>query len=181
MQSTQHRFPLNPALIVKSQVCMTGQHQWTSCALWGQTWDHRQQRDLICHVISGMATKTGFNHSLPSVLSNNCVTVHLFLHLLLLSLFSHINQKTQFENPVQEAKRNLSADVPTAVLLPAATPSGNHAPRSTNNCFTQQVASKQRSAMEWDYSHPLTDYLLSPPMLCNQWQRVEAFFKPMHF
>ncbi|TNN38294.1 Membrane-associated guanylate kinase, WW and PDZ domain-containing protein 3 [Liparis tanakae] len=40
----------------------------------------------------------------------------------------HINQKTQFENPVQEAKRKLSVDAPTAVLLPAATPSGTRPP-----------------------------------------------------
>uniref|UniRef100_A0A8C9XZH3 Membrane-associated guanylate kinase, WW and PDZ domain-containing protein 3 n=1 Tax=Sander lucioperca TaxID=283035 RepID=A0A8C9XZH3_SANLU len=35
----------------------------------------------------------------------------------------HINQKTQFENPVQEAKRKFSVDTPAAVLPPAATPS----------------------------------------------------------
>lgn len=35
----------------------------------------------------------------------------------------HINQKTQFENPVLEARRKLSVDMPTAVPPPSATPS----------------------------------------------------------
>uniref|UniRef100_G3PAH7 Membrane-associated guanylate kinase, WW and PDZ domain-containing protein 3 n=1 Tax=Gasterosteus aculeatus aculeatus TaxID=481459 RepID=G3PAH7_GASAC len=57
----------------------------------------------------------------------------------------HINQKTQFENPVQEAKRNLSADVPTAVLLPAATPSGNHAGA---RAFTRDPSQLQGSILQ---------------------------------
>ncbi|KAM9855558.1 membrane-associated guanylate kinase, WW and PDZ domain-containing protein 3a [Aulostomus maculatus] len=35
----------------------------------------------------------------------------------------HINQKTQFENPVMEAKRKMSVDMPAAASPPAATPS----------------------------------------------------------
>lgn len=38
---------------------------------------------------------------------------------------SHINQKTQFENPVMEAKRKLSAETPTGAPGPAAPPAGN--------------------------------------------------------
>ena len=38
---------------------------------------------------------------------------------------SHINQKTQFENPVMEAKRKMSVDMPTAAPPPAAAPAGN--------------------------------------------------------
>lgn len=49
----------------------------------------------------------------------------IFAHLILYSLYSHINQKTQFENPVMEAKRKLSVDTPIAAPPQAATPSGN--------------------------------------------------------
>lgn len=38
---------------------------------------------------------------------------------------SHINQKTQFENPVLEAKRKLSLDTPSSGQQGATTPSGN--------------------------------------------------------
>ncbi|CDR00461.1 unnamed protein product, partial [Oncorhynchus mykiss] len=37
----------------------------------------------------------------------------------------HINQKTQFENPVLEAKRKLSLDTPSPGLQGVNTPSGN--------------------------------------------------------
>lgn len=42
-------------------------------------------------------------------------------------LLSHINQKTQFENPVMEAKRKLSTDPPTGASPQpeAAAPPGN--------------------------------------------------------
>lgn len=40
-------------------------------------------------------------------------------------LCSHINQKTQFENPVMEAKKKLSAETPPGAPGPAATPAGN--------------------------------------------------------
>lgn len=40
-------------------------------------------------------------------------------------LCSHINQKTQFENPVMEAKKKLSAETLTGAPGPAATPAGN--------------------------------------------------------
>lgn len=40
------------------------------------------------------------------------------------SACSHINQKTQFENPVMEAKRKFMADTPTAAPPPLAPPSG---------------------------------------------------------
>lgn len=40
-------------------------------------------------------------------------------------LCSHIKQKTQFENPVMEAKKKLSAETPTGAPGPAATPAGN--------------------------------------------------------
>nr|XP_040049031.1 membrane-associated guanylate kinase, WW and PDZ domain-containing protein 3a isoform X1 [Gasterosteus aculeatus aculeatus] len=59
----------------------------------------------------------------------------------------HINQKTQFENPVQEAKRNLSADVPTAVLLPAATPSAEEPSRGAR-AFTRDPSQLQGSILQ---------------------------------
>lgn len=40
-------------------------------------------------------------------------------------LCSHIKQKTQFENPVMEAKKKLSAETLTGAPGPAATPAGN--------------------------------------------------------
>lgn len=55
--------------------------------------------------------------------SNNLF--YSFISCYNLPLCSHINQKTQFENPVLEAKRKLSVDIPTAVPPLAATPSGN--------------------------------------------------------
>ena len=39
--------------------------------------------------------------------------------------FSHINQKTQFENPVLEAKRKMSQDTTTPGQQGTPTPSGN--------------------------------------------------------
>lgn len=44
----------------------------------------------------------------------------MFLH----PLFSHINQKTQFENPVMEAKKKLSAEAPSGAPPPATTSPG---------------------------------------------------------
>ncbi|KAM8863549.1 membrane-associated guanylate kinase, WW and PDZ domain-containing protein 3a isoform 2-T2 [Spinachia spinachia] len=54
----------------------------------------------------------------------------------------HINQKTQFENPVQEAKRNLSVDV-----LPAATPSAEEPSRGAR-VFTRDPSQLQGSILQ---------------------------------
>ncbi|XP_056278397.1 membrane-associated guanylate kinase, WW and PDZ domain-containing protein 3a isoform X3 [Pseudoliparis swirei] len=59
----------------------------------------------------------------------------------------HINQKTQFENPVQEAKRKLSVDAPTAVLLPAATPSAEETGRGAR-VFTRDPSQLQGSILQ---------------------------------
>lgn len=59
-------------------------------------------------------------------------------------LFSHINQKTQFENPVMEAKKKLTAETPTGAPGPAAPPAGNS--RSTRRhaddlCLSEKLQS----------------------------------------
>ncbi|KAM6928531.1 membrane-associated guanylate kinase, WW and PDZ domain-containing protein 3a [Lycodopsis pacificus] len=59
----------------------------------------------------------------------------------------HINQKTQFENPVQEAKKKLSVDAPTAVLLPAATPSAEEPGRAAR-VFTRDPSQLQGSILQ---------------------------------
>ncbi|XP_042347232.1 LOW QUALITY PROTEIN: membrane-associated guanylate kinase, WW and PDZ domain-containing protein 3a [Plectropomus leopardus] len=59
----------------------------------------------------------------------------------------HINQKTQFENPVQEAKRKLSVDTPTAVLPPAATPSAEEPGRGVRG-FTRDPSQLQGSILQ---------------------------------
>ncbi|XP_037627318.1 membrane-associated guanylate kinase, WW and PDZ domain-containing protein 3a isoform X2 [Sebastes umbrosus] len=59
----------------------------------------------------------------------------------------HINQKTQFENPVQEAKRKLSGDTPTALLPPAATPSAEEPSRGAR-VFTRDPSQLQGSILQ---------------------------------
>ncbi|XP_037336535.2 membrane-associated guanylate kinase, WW and PDZ domain-containing protein 3a isoform X1 [Pungitius pungitius] len=59
----------------------------------------------------------------------------------------HINQKTQFENPVQEAKKNLSVEVPAAVLLPPATPSAEEPSRGAR-VFTRDPSQLQGSILQ---------------------------------
>ncbi|XP_039655764.1 membrane-associated guanylate kinase, WW and PDZ domain-containing protein 3a isoform X2 [Perca fluviatilis] len=58
----------------------------------------------------------------------------------------HINQKTQFENPVQEAKRKFSVDTPAAVLPPAATPSEE--PARGVRGFTRDPSQLQGSILQ---------------------------------
>ncbi|XP_039655765.1 membrane-associated guanylate kinase, WW and PDZ domain-containing protein 3a isoform X3 [Perca fluviatilis] len=59
----------------------------------------------------------------------------------------HINQKTQFENPVQEAKRKFSVDTPAAVLPPAATPSAEEPARGVRG-FTRDPSQLQGSILQ---------------------------------
>ncbi|KAM4571924.1 membrane-associated guanylate kinase, WW and PDZ domain-containing protein 3a [Fundulus diaphanus] len=59
----------------------------------------------------------------------------------------HINQKTQFENPVMEAKRNLSGDTPTAVQRPAAAPSEEEPARGLRG-FTRDPTQLQGSILQ---------------------------------
>lgn len=66
----------------------------------------------------------------------------VFVHVMsLCSPVSHINQKTQFENPVMEAKKKLSTDTPTGGPPPAATPTGNdnQPPWSRNTLLFREV------------------------------------------
>ncbi|CAB1459397.1 unnamed protein product [Pleuronectes platessa] len=59
----------------------------------------------------------------------------------------HINQKTQFENPVMEAKRKLSVDTPLAVPTPAATPSAEEPVRGVRG-FTRDPSQLQGSILQ---------------------------------
>ncbi|XP_060930147.1 membrane-associated guanylate kinase, WW and PDZ domain-containing protein 3a [Limanda limanda] len=59
----------------------------------------------------------------------------------------HINQKTQFENPVMEAKMKLSVDTPIAVPTPAATPSAEEPVRGVRG-FTRDPAQLQGSILQ---------------------------------
>ncbi|XP_029281961.1 membrane-associated guanylate kinase, WW and PDZ domain-containing protein 3a [Cottoperca gobio] len=59
----------------------------------------------------------------------------------------HINQKTQFENPVQEAKRKLSVDSAAAVLPPAATPAAEEPGRAAR-LFTRDPSQLQGSILQ---------------------------------
>ncbi|XP_049921023.1 membrane-associated guanylate kinase, WW and PDZ domain-containing protein 3a isoform X1 [Epinephelus moara] len=59
----------------------------------------------------------------------------------------HINQKTQFENPVQEAKRKLSVDTPTVGLPPVATPSADEPGRGVRG-FTRDPTQLQGSMLQ---------------------------------
>ncbi|XP_078111864.1 membrane-associated guanylate kinase, WW and PDZ domain-containing protein 3a isoform X1 [Sander vitreus] len=59
----------------------------------------------------------------------------------------HINQKTQFENPVQEAKRKFSVDTPAAVQPPAATPSAEEPARGVRG-FTRDPSQLQGSILQ---------------------------------
>ncbi|XP_062248145.1 membrane-associated guanylate kinase, WW and PDZ domain-containing protein 3a isoform X2 [Platichthys flesus] len=59
----------------------------------------------------------------------------------------HINQKTQFENPVMEAKRKLSVDTPLAAPQPAATPSAEEPVRGVRG-FTRDPSQLQGSILQ---------------------------------
>uniref|UniRef100_A0A3Q1FMX2 Membrane-associated guanylate kinase, WW and PDZ domain-containing protein 3 n=1 Tax=Acanthochromis polyacanthus TaxID=80966 RepID=A0A3Q1FMX2_9TELE len=59
----------------------------------------------------------------------------------------HINQKTQFENPVLEAKRKLSVDTPIAAPPPAATPSAEEPGRGARG-FTRDPSQLQGSILQ---------------------------------
>uniref|UniRef100_UPI0037E87662 membrane-associated guanylate kinase, WW and PDZ domain-containing protein 3a isoform X2 n=1 Tax=Semicossyphus pulcher TaxID=241346 RepID=UPI0037E87662 len=59
----------------------------------------------------------------------------------------HINQKTQFENPVQEAKRKMSVDLPTAAAPPVATPSAEEPVRGVRG-FTRDPSELQGSLLQ---------------------------------
>ncbi|KAF7662140.1 hypothetical protein LDENG_00245050 [Lucifuga dentata] len=59
----------------------------------------------------------------------------------------HINQKTQFENPVQEAKRKLSMDTPTSAQSPAATPTAEE-PSTGVRGFTRDPSQLQGSILQ---------------------------------
>lgn len=73
--------------------------------------------------MSCMSTKTGCKRITDAHLG--LVQQLVLAHLTMLSpLCSHINQKTQFENPVMEAKRKMSVDMPAAAPPPAAAPAG---------------------------------------------------------
>ncbi|XP_070823920.1 membrane-associated guanylate kinase, WW and PDZ domain-containing protein 3a isoform X2 [Chaetodon trifascialis] len=58
----------------------------------------------------------------------------------------HINQKTQFENPVMEAKRKLSVDLPTVGPPPAATPSEE--PGRAARSFTRDPSQLQGTILQ---------------------------------
>nr|XP_020501625.1 membrane-associated guanylate kinase, WW and PDZ domain-containing protein 3 isoform X1 [Labrus bergylta] len=59
----------------------------------------------------------------------------------------HINQKTQFENPVQEAKRKVSVDMSTAAPPPVATPSAEEPSRGVRG-FTRDPSQLQGSILQ---------------------------------
>ncbi|XP_054912720.1 membrane-associated guanylate kinase, WW and PDZ domain-containing protein 3a isoform X1 [Poeciliopsis prolifica] len=59
----------------------------------------------------------------------------------------HINQKTQFENPVMEAKKKLSDDTPSAVQPPAAAPSEEEPARGLRG-FTRDPSQLQGSILQ---------------------------------
>ncbi|XP_033484133.2 membrane-associated guanylate kinase, WW and PDZ domain-containing protein 3a isoform X1 [Epinephelus lanceolatus] len=59
----------------------------------------------------------------------------------------HINQKTQFENPVQEAKRKLSVDTSTVGLPPVAAPSADEPGRGVRG-FTRDPTQLQGSMLQ---------------------------------
>ncbi|XP_034552334.1 membrane-associated guanylate kinase, WW and PDZ domain-containing protein 3a [Notolabrus celidotus] len=59
----------------------------------------------------------------------------------------HINQKTQFENPVQEAKRKMSVDLPTAAPPPIATPPAEEPSRGVRG-FTRDPTELQGSLLQ---------------------------------
>ncbi|CAJ1084535.1 membrane-associated guanylate kinase%2C WW and PDZ domain-containing protein 3a [Xyrichtys novacula] len=59
----------------------------------------------------------------------------------------HINQKTQFENPVQEAKRKMSVDMPTPAPPPVATPSAEEPSRGVRG-FTRDPSQLQGSILQ---------------------------------
>uniref|UniRef100_A0A3Q3A5J7 Membrane-associated guanylate kinase, WW and PDZ domain-containing protein 3 n=1 Tax=Kryptolebias marmoratus TaxID=37003 RepID=A0A3Q3A5J7_KRYMA len=59
----------------------------------------------------------------------------------------HINQKTQFENPVMEAKKKLSVDTPSAVQPPAAVPTGEEPARGARG-FTRDPSQLQGSILQ---------------------------------
>ncbi|XP_074537246.1 membrane-associated guanylate kinase, WW and PDZ domain-containing protein 3a isoform X2 [Halichoeres trimaculatus] len=59
----------------------------------------------------------------------------------------HINQKTQFENPVQEAKRRMSVDLPSPAPPPVATPSAEEPTRGLRG-FTRDPAQLQGSILQ---------------------------------
>ncbi|MED6276926.1 Membrane-associated guanylate kinase, WW and PDZ domain-containing protein 3 [Characodon lateralis] len=59
----------------------------------------------------------------------------------------HINQKTQFENPVMEAKRNLNGDTPSALQPPAVAPSEEEPARGLRG-FTRDPSQLQGSILQ---------------------------------
>ncbi|XP_041654918.1 membrane-associated guanylate kinase, WW and PDZ domain-containing protein 3a [Cheilinus undulatus] len=59
----------------------------------------------------------------------------------------HINQKTQFENPVQEAKRKMSVDMPSPAPLPVATPSAEEPSRGVRG-FTRDPSQLQGTMLQ---------------------------------
>ncbi|KAK5610700.1 Membrane-associated guanylate kinase, WW and PDZ domain-containing protein 3 [Crenichthys baileyi] len=59
----------------------------------------------------------------------------------------HINQKTQFENPVMEAKRNLNGDTPSALQPPAVAPSEEEPTRGLRG-FTRDPSQLEGSILQ---------------------------------
>ncbi|XP_068162829.1 membrane-associated guanylate kinase, WW and PDZ domain-containing protein 3a isoform X3 [Antennarius striatus] len=59
----------------------------------------------------------------------------------------HINQKTQFENPVMEARKKMTVDVPTAVPPPAAAPSADEPGRGGRG-FTRDPSQLQGTILQ---------------------------------
>ena len=54
-----------------------------------------------------------------------CVCVRSCVSMLVFGCSSHINQKTQFENPVLEAKKRLNQDSSALLLKAAGAMQGN--------------------------------------------------------
>jgi len=71
--------------------------------------------------------------------------------MLLSPVCSHINQKTQFENPVMEAKRKLSVDTPIAAQPQAAAPSGKCTKNQAlwNSSCVILSGSQVRKILQW--------------------------------
>uniref|UniRef100_A0A096LQZ7 Membrane-associated guanylate kinase, WW and PDZ domain-containing protein 1 n=1 Tax=Poecilia formosa TaxID=48698 RepID=A0A096LQZ7_POEFO len=83
----------------------------------------------------------------------------------------HINQKTQFENPVMEAKRKLSDDTPTAVQPPAAAPSGK----------TLNLSLSSRSTVEEEPARGLRGFTRDPSQLQGSILQTSLKKSPLGF
>ncbi|TNM86682.1 hypothetical protein fugu_006912 [Takifugu bimaculatus] len=66
----------------------------------------------------------------------------------------HINQKTQFENPVMEAKKKLSAEAPSAAPPPAATSPAEEPGRGGPGFYTGSVSAAGNHAADGTQKKP---------------------------